>query len=148
MPLSRLEFVWSDELGSHFTEEEKQDRWALLVAPIGSDGVSTDREGDGPAPIQADVALWATVLSPNSTVSRDMPSSEGGRKAYLQVVQTSGFNQGTARGAHVRAQVGTQSVEMKEGDGTFVYAAPKEELRVTNLGNSVAEVLLFDVDLN
>jgi len=140
--------MWSDELGSHFTEEEKQDRWALLVAPIGSDGVSTDREGDGPAPIQADVALRATVLSPNSTLSRDMPSSEGERKAYMQVVQISGFNQGAARGAHVRVQVGNQSVEMREGDGTFVHAAPKEELRVTNLGNSVAEVLLFDVDLN
>jgi quercetin 2,3-dioxygenase len=110
--------------------------------------VTTDREGDGPAPVQSDVALWATVLSPNRTVSRDMPSSGGERKAYMQVVQTSGFNQGTARGAHVRVEIGNQSVEMKEGDGAFVHAAPKEELRMTNLGNSVAEVLLFDVDLD
>ena len=77
-----------------------------------------------------------------------MPSSGGERKAYMQVVQTSGFNQGPARGAHVRVEIGNQSVEMKEGDGAFVYAAPKEELRTTNLGNSVAEVLLFDVDLD
>jgi len=148
VPLSRLEFVGSDKLASHFTEEEKQDKWALLVAPIGSDGVSTDREGDGPVPIQSDVALWATVLSPNGTVSRAMPSSEGERKAYVQVVQTSGFNQGAAWGAHVRVEIGDQSVEMREGDGVFVHAAPKEELRMTNLGDSVAEVLLFDVDLD
>jgi hypothetical protein len=133
---------------SHFTEEEKQDKWALLVAPIGKDGVTTDREGNGPTPVQSDVALWATVLSPNRTVSRAMPSSSGERKAYMQVVQTSGFNQGPARGAHVRVEIGEQSVEMKEGDGAFVHAAPKEELRMTNLGNSVAEVLLFDVDLD
>lgn len=133
---------------SHFTEEEKQDKWALLVAPIGKDGVTTDREGNGPTPVQSDVALWATVLSPNRTVSRPMPSSSGERKAYMQVVQTSGFNQGPARGAHVRVEIGEQSVEMKEGDGAFVHAAPKEELRMTNLGNSVAEVLLFDVDLD
>jgi hypothetical protein len=145
---SRLEIAYTDGFPSHFTEEEKQDKWALLVAPIGSDGVSTDREGDGPTPIQSDVALWATILSPNRTISRDMPTSERERKAYLQVVQTSGFNKGPARGAHVRVEIGNQSVEMKEGDGAFVHAAPKEELRMTNLGNCEAEVLLFDVDLD
>ncbi|KAI0285984.1 pirin domain-containing protein [Russula aff. rugulosa BPL654] len=132
----------------HFTEEEKQDKWALLVAPVGKDGVTTEREGDGPAPVQSDVALWATILSPNRTVSRDMPSSSTERKAYMQVVQTSGFNKGPAQGAHVRVEIGNQSVEMKEGDGAFVHAAPEEELRMTNLGNCVAEVLLFDVDLD
>lgn len=145
---SRVEIAWTDGFPSHFTEEEKQDKWALLVAPVGSDGVSTDREGDGPTPIQSDVALWATILSPNRTISRDMPSSEGERKAYLQVVQTSGFNKGPGQGAHVRVEIGNQSVEMREGDGAFVHAAPKEELRMTNLGNCEAEVLLFDVDLD
>ncbi|KAH9975807.1 RmlC-like cupin domain-containing protein, partial [Lactifluus volemus] len=131
----------------HFTEEEKQDKWALLVAPVGSDGVSTDRDGDGPAPVQSDVAFYATVLSPNRIISREMPRLEGERKAYIQVVQSSGFNQGVALGAHVRVEIGNQSVEMREGDGVFVHAAPREELRMTNLGSSVAEVLLFDVGL-
>lgn len=146
--LNRLEIAWTDGFASHFTEEEKQDKWALLVAPIGSEGVSTDREADGPTPVQSDVALWATILSPSRTISRAMPSASGERKAYIQVVQTSGFKQGPAQGAHVRVEIGNQSVEMKEGDGAFVHAAPKEELRMTNLGNSVAEVLLFDVDLD
>jgi quercetin 2,3-dioxygenase len=110
--------------------------------------VSTSREGHGPAPVQSDVTLWVTVLSPNKTVSRAMPSREGERKAYLQVAQLSGFNQGRGRGSQVRVEIGKQSVEMKEGDGVFVHAAPKEELRLINLGDSVAEVLLFDVDLN
>jgi len=145
-------FPWKSSLTPkyftrHFTEEEKQDRWALLVAPVGSDEVSTDREGTGPAPIQSDVALWATVLSPSRTITREMPSSGGERKAYMQVVQRAGFNQGAGQGAHVRVEIGNQSVEMREGDGAFVHAAPKEELRMTNLGGSVAEVLLFDVDL-
>ncbi|KAH9004588.1 pirin domain-containing protein [Lactarius hatsudake] len=131
----------------HFTEDEKQDKWALLVAPVGSDGVTLEREGEGPAPVQSDVAFWATILSPDRTISRAMPSKEGERKAYLQVVQTSGFNHGEGKGAHVRVEIGGQSVEMREGDGAFVHASPREELRVTNLGSSTAEVLLFDVDL-
>jgi quercetin 2,3-dioxygenase len=76
-----------------------------------------------------------------------MPSLEGERKAYIQMVQSSGFNQGAAKGVRVRVEIGDQSVEMGEGDGVFVHAAPREELRMTNLGSSVAEVLLFDVDL-
>ncbi|KAI0272426.1 pirin domain-containing protein [Gloeopeniophorella convolvens] len=131
----------------HFTDDEKRDKWALLVAPVGSDGALTDREGDGPAPVQSNVALWATLLSPERSISRAMPSSAGERKAYLQVVQTSGFNQAGARGAHVRVKIGSQSVEMKEGDGAFVHASPGEALHMENLGSSVAEVLLFDVDI-
>lgn len=76
-----------------------------------------------------------------------MPSKEGERKAYLQVVQTSGFNRGAGKGAHVQVEIGDQSVEMREGDGAFVHASPREELRMINLGSSTAEVLLFDVDL-
>ena len=76
-----------------------------------------------------------------------MPSKEGERKAYLQVVQTSGFNTGAGKGAHVKVEIGGQSVEMREGDGAFVHASPSEELRMTNLGSSTAEVLLFDIDL-
>ena len=110
--------------------------------------MSTDREGDGPAPIQSDVTFWVTALSANKTISRAMPSTQGERKAYLQMAQLSGFNQGPGRGSHVRVEIGNQSVEMREGDGVFVHAAPKEELRLTNLGDSVAEVLLFDVDLD
>ncbi|KAI9464511.1 pirin domain-containing protein [Lactarius psammicola] len=131
----------------HFTEDEKQDKWALLVAPVGSDGVTLEREGEGPAPVQSDIAFWATVLSPDRTISREMPSKEGERKAYLQVVQTAGFNRGAGKGAHVRVEIGGQSVEMREGDGAFVHANPREELRMSNLGSSTAEVLLFDVDL-
>ena len=106
-----------------------------------------EHEGEGPAPVQSDIAFWATVLSPDRAISRAMPSKEGERKAYLQVVQTSGFNLGAGKGAHVRVEIGGQSVEMREGDGAFVHASPGEELRMINLGGSAAEVLLFDVDL-
>jgi quercetin 2,3-dioxygenase len=76
-----------------------------------------------------------------------MPRLEGERRAYIQLVQSSGFNQSVAQGAHVRVEIDNQSVEMREGDGVFVHAAPREQLRMTNLGSSVAEVLLFDVGL-
>ncbi|KAI0255731.1 hypothetical protein BJV78DRAFT_1151233 [Lactifluus subvellereus] len=95
----------------HFTQEEKQDKWVLLDAPMGSD-------------VQR-ITLWATLLSPNRTISHEMPSSDVEREVYMQVVQTSEFNLGAAQGAHVRVGFGNQSIEMRDGDGAFVHAAPR-----------------------
>jgi hypothetical protein len=53
---------------------------------------------------------------------------------------------GRAR-AHVRVEFGNQSIEKRDGDGAFIRAAPRERLRITNLGSNVAEILLFDIDL-
>ena len=35
----------------HFPDEEKKDRWAHVVAPIGASGVVEKREASGPAPV-------------------------------------------------------------------------------------------------
>ncbi|KAI0048777.1 pirin domain-containing protein [Auriscalpium vulgare] len=132
----------------HFTEEETRDNWVCVVAPIGSEGVSSDREANGPAPVQSDVTLWATVLSPAVSLSRPLPASRAGeeRKAYLQFIQSSGFNQGEGTGGHVKVEIEGKHVEMREGDGVFVYGMGGSEVVVVNVGPVAAEILLFDVD--
>ena len=47
----------------HFTDEEKKDRWAHVVAPIRASGVVEKREASGPAPVHSPLDLYATLLS-------------------------------------------------------------------------------------
>ncbi|KAF8527289.1 pirin domain-containing protein [Gautieria morchelliformis] len=129
----------------HFTDEEKKDKWARVVAPVESEGVVAEREASGPAPVQSPVSLYATLLSPSSTITHTFSSpSEGNaqRRGYVHVVQTSGYNTGKAAGATVQLNGGLM---LAEGDGAFALAGEGEKIEVKNVGDRVAEVLLFDV---
>ena len=44
----------------HFSDAEKKDRWAHIVAPVGAEGVVDQREAGGPAPVH----------SPNKAVTK------------------------------------------------------------------------------
>ena len=35
---------------------------------------------------------------------------------------------------------------LKEGDGAFIHGEAEKELKVENIGDSTAEILLFDVE--
>ncbi|KAH9935993.1 pirin domain-containing protein [Epithele typhae] len=131
----------------HFTDEEKKDQWAHIVAPMGGDGVLEQREASGPAPVHAPLSLFATMLSPQGKLSYAFQARGGSRKGYVHVIQTSGYNAGSASGAHVHVH-GAEGgpVELKEGDGAYIMAASGEELAVENVGDRVAEVLLFDME--
>jgi len=59
------------------------------------------------------------------------------------VVQRSGYNTGKATGATVQINGG---LKLAEGDGAFAIAGDGEKIEVINIGNEVAEVLLFDVE--
>lgn len=107
-----------------------------------------EREALGPAPVHAPVSLYATLLSPSSTVSHTFPkpgASETSRKAYIHVIQTSGYNKGVAKsdGAKIRLNGG---LELGEGDGSFALGAEGEVIEVENVGSGVAEVLVFDIE--
>ncbi|KAI0742008.1 pirin domain-containing protein [Daedaleopsis nitida] len=131
----------------HFSDAEKTDRWARIVAPVGADGVLKKREGDGPAPVHSPLSLYAALLSPGKKVAHLFEGLGVNRKGYVHVVQTSGYNTEEARGAHVRVLgTGGQSLDLKEGDGAYIMAAPGEELMVENVGSGVAEILLFDME--
>jgi hypothetical protein len=131
----------------HFTDAEKTDTWVPVVAPIGAGGVSASREGTGAAPVQSPLTLYATLLSPSKSLSHTFPSGRAtSRKAYVHVIQTSGYNAEAATGATVKVAGHGAEVELKEGDGGYIYGEAGKEITVANVGDKVAELLLFDLE--
>ena len=132
----------------HFSDDEKRDRWARIVAPVGEPGISEAREATGPAPVHSPLSLYATLLSPSKALPHTFPAAGSGpaRKVYIHVVQTSGYNPKEASGARVKVSGEGAEVELREGDGAYIMGEAGREMRVENVGESVAEVLLFDVE--
>ncbi|KAJ7173424.1 RmlC-like cupin domain-containing protein [Mycena filopes] len=129
----------------HFTDAEKRDVWARIVAPVDAEGVLGDgREGSGPAPVQSPLTLYATLLSDGKSLKQRIHGSKG----YIHVVQTSGYNTNAASGATIKV-TGTagSDQELKEGDGAYLYFDNGgSDLFVENVGDKTAEVLLFDLE--
>jgi len=98
--------------------------------------------------VHSPLTLYATLLSPLTTLSHDFTSaSEYHRKGYIHVVQTSGYNTGNSSGAHIKVSgADGVEIELKEGDGAYMDVYGNEAtVVVENLGDKVAEVLLFDL---
>jgi redox-sensitive bicupin YhaK (pirin superfamily) len=130
----------------HFTDTEKTNKLVPIVAPVGSEDVSEEREGAGPAPVQSPLYLYATLLSKDASVTHKLKHSyitPGQRKAYVHVIQTSGYNTGKATGNRVLLNGG---LELAEGDGAFAIGEEDQPIEIKNVGESAAEVLLFDLD--
>ena len=131
----------------HFSDDEKKDRWAHVVAPAGAENVVEEREASGPAPVHSPLNLFATMLSPGKQLSHAFQAHSPQRKGYVHVIQTSGYNTKEATGAQVRVLGGEGGpVELREGDGAYIMASPGEELAIENVGDQTAEVLLFDME--
>lgn len=131
----------------HFTDEEKKDQWAHVVAPVNAPGVLEKREASGPAPVHSPLDLFATNLSPGKSLGHTFKSGSAARKGYVHVIQTSGYNPKEASGARVRV-LGAEGgpVDLREGDGAYIMATPGEEVTVENAGETVAEVVFFDME--
>jgi redox-sensitive bicupin YhaK (pirin superfamily) len=142
-----------------FSDEEKKDKWAHIVAPAKSTefGVIDKRDASGPTPIHSAVNTFATLLSPAATVdhalvSRLVPDATNVKKVYLQVVQTTAYNPNAAVkdgavAALVKVSLGGQEATLGEGDGVFIDGATVgENLVLENVSSKVAEVLLFEMD--
>jgi len=128
----------------HFTDEEKKDQWVHVVAPVGEAGVSDAREATGPAPVHSPLSLRATLLSPGKCLSHELSAQSS--KAYVHVVQTSGYNPSTSSGNTVRVYApGTQDALLREGDGLYITSPIGTTVGVENTGGSVAEILLFEL---
>lgn len=138
-----LEQYHIDGLCRYFSDEEKKDKWVRVIAPSGAEGVLEERNALGPAPVHAPLSMYATLLSPSVSLLHIFPTSPGRpKKAYIHVVQTSGYNPtNTPGGAAVR--VG--DVELREGDGAYIMGDAGAELKVENVGDRVAEIALFDI---
>lgn len=130
----------------HFTDEQKRDTLVPVVAPVGSKNVTETREGDGPTPVHSPVWLYATILSAGKSVTHTLHQPGNGapkRKAYLHVIQTSGYNKGKAQGNLVKVN---DNLYLSEGDGAFAQGPEGGSITIENVGDGDAEVLVFDMD--
>ncbi|KAG6860943.1 hypothetical protein C0995_005773 [Termitomyces sp. Mi166 len=146
--------IWSPPLTSrltpkyftrHFSEAEKKNKWACIVAPVGSEGILETREGAGPAPIHSTLTLYATLADKGQKLEQPLK----GKKAFVQVVQTSGYNAGKAMGARIRIGGTNTSEELELGEGDSAYVAVVDAgatFTLENVGDKTAEVLLFDLE--
>ncbi|KAL0066058.1 hypothetical protein AAF712_006886 [Marasmius tenuissimus] len=123
----------------HFSDEEKKDKFVRVVAPVDAEGVHKDqREGEGPAPVQSPLTMYATLLSPGKVLTVQME----GKKGYVHVIMTSGYKEGKAEGASIKV---VDKEVLREGDGAYLKQDSGDEVVVENVGDRVAEVLLFDI---
>jgi len=106
--------------------------------------VLPDREGEGPAPVQSPLTLYATLLSGGKSLEQRLE----GKKGYIHVIQTSGYNAGKGQGASVRASSkGGEELVLREGDGAYIFVGNSGNvLQVENTGDQVAEILVFDLE--
>ena len=128
----------------HFSDEEKTDKWAEIVAPVAAVGVVLTREGKGPTPVQSCLTMYATLLSPGKILSKTL----GGKKGYIHVLQTSGYKEGKAEGASITIRsTGCEPLTLREGDGAYISVGQSgNTLEIENDGDRLAEVLAFDLD--
>src|SRR5260370_32179821 len=80
----------------HFTDAAKKNKLVNIVAPVPSNLAEVKREDapdSTPAPIHQNFSLYASILTPDSdgkvTYTFPSPSTQ---KAYVHVIQTSGYN--------------------------------------------------------
>ncbi|KAL1404972.1 hypothetical protein Q8F55_008585 [Vanrija albida] len=142
----------------HFTDEDKTDKWAHIVAPATAEGVIDERDATGPTPIHAALNFFGSLLGSGKSLDHTLlprlkPSPAGaGKLVYVQLVQTSGYNPGKAPkdgkgGALVKVSLGGQEATLGEGDGVFIRGANTgDKLVVDNVGEKRAEVVLFEMD--
>ncbi|GBE86338.1 pirin domain-containing protein [Sparassis crispa] len=133
----------------YFSDEEKKDKWVLVVAPAEAEGVVEERHASGPAPVHSPLSLYATLLSPSASLSHTFsPEVAGSRKAYIHVAQTSGYNPTKTPGGTTVRVAGSDgaTAELREGDGAYVMGEAGKELKFENVGDRVAEIVLFDLE--
>jgi redox-sensitive bicupin YhaK (pirin superfamily) len=133
----------------HFTDEEKKDVFLRVVAPVNDQGVKDVRESDGPAPVHSPLSLYATLISPSTTLIHTFQQTGKSRKGYIHVIQKSGYNPGPSEGARVKVSGAGEEgkdIVLREGDGAYIQAEDGAKLQVQNVGEGVAEVLLFDME--
>ncbi|KAF6759502.1 RmlC-like cupin domain-containing protein [Ephemerocybe angulata] len=149
----------------YFGDEEKRRGFVKVVAPAWSENADLRRDGneveskgnlsdagsevcDTPAPVQSDLTMYATIISPGSP-EREVKLV--GSKGYVHLIQTSGYNAGEAAGGEIRivgvGQPG-EHLAMREGDGAYlkVTSGDGAVLKVENVGDTEVELLVFDLD--
>jgi len=115
-----------------FSDEEKTDKLLRIME-------STDRVSKGAIPLQADLSMDASILSPGKSVTHELVA-DGPRKVYAQVVM-SGRTQPKDGGAKI--VVGDTT--LAEGDGAYIEVSGPGKIEIKSAGDKPAEFLLFDM---
>jgi redox-sensitive bicupin YhaK (pirin superfamily) len=130
----------------YFSDAEKTDKWVCVVAPKGSKGVSGEKNDVGPAPVQSPLTLYATILGKGKKLEKTMC----GKKGYVHVLQTRGYNSGKGDGASIRIIGGgfaEDELLLREGDGAYLSVGkPGTSFYIENTGSVTAEILLLDLE--
>lgn len=136
---------------STYTDAEKHNTLIPVVADINSSPTSTltdSRSGSGPTPIHSHLTMYASILSPSSSVSHTFEQPKG----YLHLImRKSGYRApgakiGGAGGPKVSVKVGEkEEVQLEEGDGVYFDQVKGESVKVTSVGEGEAEFVLFDL---
>lgn len=94
--------------------------------------------------MQSPLTLFSTLLSPGTALPHTFEA--GSTKGYIHVVQTSGYNTGRGKGAAIKISGGgEEGTVLREGDAAYVSVNDAKELKVENVGDGVAELLLFEM---
>ncbi|KAF8634202.1 hypothetical protein AX15_001015, partial [Amanita polypyramis BW_CC] len=118
-----------------FPDSAKLNRWARVVAPVGAEGVSEERDAEGPAPVHSALTMYASLIEGGVQLGRAIK----GKKGYVHVVMRSGYKAGAGTGATVKLTSGGESVTLREGDGAYLQVGGGE-VEVSNVGEKRAEI--------
>ncbi|GAA5973634.1 hypothetical protein JCM11641_005054 [Rhodosporidiobolus odoratus] len=133
-----------------FSDEQKRNKLVQVVGPAGSEGVSDERDTTGPAPVHANLSMFASILTSKSSIKHTLSSTT--TKAYLHSIMRSGYRS-PAVSASDKFEDGGAMLQvnggyiMEEGDGAFV-TVPKEagrEMEFKNVGERDVEFLVFEM---
>ena len=121
-----------------YTDEMKKDKLLRIMESVDRhSGKDSETE---PIPMNADLSMSASILSPGKSVTHDLVK-DGDRNVYVHVVMTD-RKQPKSGGAKIK--VG--DVELGEGDGAYVRGAKGPgSITVESIGEKPAEFLLFDM---
>ncbi|PFH53215.1 hypothetical protein AMATHDRAFT_45502 [Amanita thiersii Skay4041] len=128
----------------HFPDSSKLNKWVCVVAPLGAEGVDPSKRDaeNGPAPVHSPLTLYATLLDIGVKLGKELK----GRKGYIHLIMTSGYNTGKAQGATVKLKSESEEIMLREGDGAYLQIPINaSELVVENVGDRKAELLVFDM---
>jgi redox-sensitive bicupin YhaK (pirin superfamily) len=117
---------------SKFSDEEKTDKLCRIME-------STDRSSSGAIPLDADLSMDASILSPGKSVSHDLVA-DGPRKVFAQVIM-SGRTQPKDGGAKITLG----DTVLGEGDSAYIEMSGPGKVDIKSTGDKPAEFLLFDM---
>lgn len=117
---------------SKFSDEEKTDKLCRIME-------ATERTSKGAIPLDADLSMDASILSPGKSVTHELVK-DGARKVYAQVIMTA-----RTQPKDGGAKIVIGDTTLGEGDGAYIDVSGPGKIEIKSVGNKPAEFLLFDM---